>query len=331
MRDMPRPFPPLSYLSLCCKWRPTDLHPPSHPCAGMSYKYHERAIVFNEKNLLRMWDVAYDGYCGGKECSFLNWGREEDIRRFHQADSHLNRNYDGPSCICIPAPVMQACPSPLPLGNISSQHYVANANALASADIFVQDIHHIVSRIEDKVSSEHAPMLMDNISVMYELLGMNRNNAAPKDACGATLENEATSLRFAYQGSFQYTKVSRWPRAVICVCTCSPARCLHCLGLTLDWFGAARRISASTTTGACATWSRSTAAGTTAPTLWGRPRSETGRGSGWRPSRSRHASCKACVLNTAPVTKIAPGRACTLRFSWPSLIKNQDPTHRAQV
>ena len=32
-----------------------------HGIWGMSYKYHERAIVFNEKNLLRMWDVAYDG------------------------------------------------------------------------------------------------------------------------------------------------------------------------------------------------------------------------------------------------------------------------------
>ena len=38
-----------------------------HVVWGMSYKYHERAIVFIEKNLIRLWDVAYDGYIGGKD------------------------------------------------------------------------------------------------------------------------------------------------------------------------------------------------------------------------------------------------------------------------
>jgi len=32
-----------------------------HGIWGMSYKYHERAMVTNEKNLIRLWDVAYDG------------------------------------------------------------------------------------------------------------------------------------------------------------------------------------------------------------------------------------------------------------------------------
>lgn len=35
-----------------------------HGVWGMSYKYHERAIVTNEKNLIRLFDVAYDGYNG---------------------------------------------------------------------------------------------------------------------------------------------------------------------------------------------------------------------------------------------------------------------------
>ena len=100
-----------------------------HGIWGMSYKYHERAIVFNEKNLLRMWDVAYDGatralrpvletvglsqtythacrcagYCGGKDCSILDWGSTEQVKRFTQADSHLNRPYDGPSIVVVSA------------------------------------------------------------------------------------------------------------------------------------------------------------------------------------------------------------------------------------
>ena len=37
-----------------------------HGVWGMSYKYHSSAVVFNERNLYRMWDIAYDGYVGGK-------------------------------------------------------------------------------------------------------------------------------------------------------------------------------------------------------------------------------------------------------------------------
>ena len=33
----------------------------------MSYKYHERAMVLNERNLVRCWDVAFNGYNGGND------------------------------------------------------------------------------------------------------------------------------------------------------------------------------------------------------------------------------------------------------------------------
>jgi len=29
--------------------------------ARRSYKYHASALVFNERNLHRIWDIAYDG------------------------------------------------------------------------------------------------------------------------------------------------------------------------------------------------------------------------------------------------------------------------------
>ena len=44
-----------------------------HGVWGMTYKYHERAIVFNERNMHRMWDIAYDGYVGGKELDLLHF------------------------------------------------------------------------------------------------------------------------------------------------------------------------------------------------------------------------------------------------------------------
>ncbi len=43
---------------------------------------------------------------------------------------------------------------------------------------------------------------------MYQNLNMNRNNSAAKDAMNATIENEATAIRLAYQGSFKYRTIN---------------------------------------------------------------------------------------------------------------------------
>lgn len=48
----------------------------------MSYKYNEKAIVLNHKNLIRLWDVAYDGYNGGKDCTHVCWTDQEAASRF---------------------------------------------------------------------------------------------------------------------------------------------------------------------------------------------------------------------------------------------------------
>ena len=77
-----------------------------HGIWGMSYKYHERAIVFNEKNLIRMWDIAYDGYNGGKDDTAVDWMDEEgdsrnSTQRFKQETHDLSKNYRGPSMMVM--------------------------------------------------------------------------------------------------------------------------------------------------------------------------------------------------------------------------------------
>ena len=72
-----------------------------HGIWGMSYKYHERAIVFNEKNLVRLWDVAYDGYCGGKDCTAVEWKKAEKLSEWRAKTVEQDRNYTGPSMIVM--------------------------------------------------------------------------------------------------------------------------------------------------------------------------------------------------------------------------------------
>lgn len=72
-----------------------------HGVWGMSYKYHERAIVFNEKNLVRLWDIAYDGYNGGKDDTYVNWTDEADVRKFKEDTLDVTKDYHGKSMMVM--------------------------------------------------------------------------------------------------------------------------------------------------------------------------------------------------------------------------------------
>ena len=73
-----------------------------HGIWGMSYKYHERAIVTNERNLVRLFDVAFDGYSGGMDT---------DIAKLHTINKDFTNDtyasvhrYTGNSIIALHFP-----------------------------------------------------------------------------------------------------------------------------------------------------------------------------------------------------------------------------------
>ncbi len=75
-----------------------------HGIWGMSYKYHERAIVFNEKNLVRLWDIAYDGYNGGKDDTVVDWKNRSErcgYEYFRECTMNLGASYRGPSMMVM--------------------------------------------------------------------------------------------------------------------------------------------------------------------------------------------------------------------------------------
>lgn len=70
-----------------------------HGVWGTSYKYHSRALVTNNKSLVRVFDIAYDEYIGGKDHTHVRWQDEKagEERPFYQAVSNLSVPYTGPS------------------------------------------------------------------------------------------------------------------------------------------------------------------------------------------------------------------------------------------
>jgi len=74
-----------------------------HGIWGMSYKYHERAIVTNERNLIRVFDVAFDGYNGGMSCDVVQWDAD-DIRKFKEASTNTEIPFQGKSMLVFAFP-----------------------------------------------------------------------------------------------------------------------------------------------------------------------------------------------------------------------------------
>jgi len=77
-----------------------------HGIWGMSYKYHERAIVTNERNLIRMFDVAFDGYNGGMGCDIMQWNNDA-INEFRRDTESLDGPYRGKSMVVLAFPTIR--------------------------------------------------------------------------------------------------------------------------------------------------------------------------------------------------------------------------------
>lgn len=88
-------------------WGQTELNcfdDAEHGLWGMNYKYHERAQVLNEKNLIRVWDIAFDGYNGGmddRHVDFTGNAPSASLTEFRNATNNINDAYTGPSMIVM--------------------------------------------------------------------------------------------------------------------------------------------------------------------------------------------------------------------------------------
>ena len=71
-----------------------------HGIWGMSYKYHERAVVTNERNLARVFDVSFDGYTGGMGQTLLKWEPNEMDDFRSQIDDRTSP-YNGPDMMVM--------------------------------------------------------------------------------------------------------------------------------------------------------------------------------------------------------------------------------------
>ena len=179
-----------------------------HGVWGMTYKYHERAIVFNERNMHRMWDIAYDGYVGGKEVDLLHWHIAEDVEKFKTDMMDLTREYSGKSVLVVPLQTANPwLPSPAILADYGRQG--SNNTLLATADLFLHDVDNFKTQISKKIGSEGGQVhLKTMIGKVCEKLEIESHYDQTHDASSATVRGECTKNLLMYAGtcSFGHTE-----------------------------------------------------------------------------------------------------------------------------
>ena len=170
-----------------------------HGIWGMSYKYNERAMVFNEKSLIRLWDIAYDGYNGGKDDTYLDFTDAEAVRRYKEKVCERNDPYTGPSIIAMAFPVNEEhpewrrnWPNPIAWETTNPAKYCIDPETQAT---YMTDTNNLVF-----ASELYKTKWMEYNQCIPDMTLMDTTNKSPGYAAH---ENETSTYALAFQGTMK--------------------------------------------------------------------------------------------------------------------------------
>jgi HPt (histidine-containing phosphotransfer) domain-containing protein len=164
---------------------------------------HERAIVINERNMHRVWDVAYDGYNGGKGMSMLNWNNAEERLAFVEAQQNLTSDYQGKDILAVLLnPLVNHLPSPLPFGDLA---HVPDAGQAVTDELVTRntDIKSVVQRFKSHANDANYTALAGVCKTLNDELQIVPASFSAVPASVASTQNSATSIRLFYQGTIE--------------------------------------------------------------------------------------------------------------------------------
>lgn len=179
-----------------------------HGIWGMSYKYHERAIVINERNLVRAFDVAFDGYCGGCDSRIMRWDAK-DVKAFRDATADLTRPYSGPSMVVFALPphdnTFDSFPNPIVFHPMASPQDAGNFvpdRGLKCPDI----LKHCCFSPDDTHCSWASPEIHSVFQMYYNLLSIDgwKSMASMAGSAGAlAVADETAANLFSFSGQMR--------------------------------------------------------------------------------------------------------------------------------
>ena len=170
-----------------------------HGIWGMSYKYHERAIVTNERNLIRMHDVAFDGYGGGMDT---------DIVKLNELHDYTSQTYDNQPAFRGKSVIALHFPRYLPSRDVTNDFvgmmmdaFVCDGPERDSTTLTPNQLtfrRHILDAIVNSFKANFTGDDLKNIDTLTkeiaELMSLRGNRTAAQDQELADKTTERTAL-----------------------------------------------------------------------------------------------------------------------------------------
>lgn len=150
--------------------------------------------------MVRLWDVAYDGYNGGKDCRAVDWASHDphdtnSIDNFCEMTYDLNKPYEGPSMMVMAFGDVhtEVWPSPIVFHD--------NSDSKSSAPIPLDGEHaHVVDIVNHRVFSRQH--YRQQYMQYYELMPNFSKMHNTKSGGYGSQENESTCCSgLAFQGT----------------------------------------------------------------------------------------------------------------------------------
>ena len=165
--------------------------------------------MFNEKNLIRLWDVAYDGYNGGKEDRHVNWLKETEVKKFQEDTMEVTRNYQGAS-MCVMAFVHDPRTSeyqdgfkpnwPSPIVFDDNYNFEAGAKQPARSMVGYDNLH-VVDIDEFRVFNK--PLYSGYREYRQHFPSFSELHSTRKSAGESSREAETATDSLAFQGTMR--------------------------------------------------------------------------------------------------------------------------------
>jgi len=173
-----------------------------HGIWGMSYKYHERAVVTNERNLARVFDVSFDGYTGGMGQTFLTWDERgtEDFKTHVDDRTSPYNGIDMMVCSLLAGPDKSQWPSPLVFHPDVRDVAVCPESSKMVANIMPNNIVDPNSKFLDTVSGK------ERIEYLFSMLKIHTwgdADAGNISAGEVAISDRSSMPAMAFQGSMR--------------------------------------------------------------------------------------------------------------------------------
>jgi hypothetical protein len=187
----------------CTFWGQTELScydDAFHGKWGMSYKYHERALIHNEKNMTRIWDVCFNGYTGGMGCQLVPWTSADPVHRdwkerTQQLDTPIGMQ--GPDIMCMVFKrTSDSTDADLP--NPVIFHRDQGTNGATASPVDPENIYSVDTMEMHKLFDLYGNQMDDYRNMMPDFTKMHHNR---KGAGMASTEGDTHTYSMAFQGT----------------------------------------------------------------------------------------------------------------------------------